>query len=179
MPVIRYAARGPAAVSLLFILFALIFLPTGCRVSVEEAQGTAKDGQQVAMSTSAAPLPLYAVSISAIDFDPPLKQNTLIDSQQPVKLVAAIENKGSAQLRQLVVEARVTSQHADYSADEQVRVDRLSPGETKVVEFKGVGPLTELPKSPSYRVSVSVDSPQLDPAMPKPSRVLTVKVADQ
>lgn len=178
MPTRWYAARGPVVLSV-FVAFALVFLQTGCEIKVEGPQGASKDGEQVAMSTSTTPLPQYSVSISAIDFDPPLKSDNLLKSQQPVTLVAAVENKGTAQLTQLTVVAQVSSQRGEYSARDQVQVDKLSPGETKVVKFKGVAPLAELPKSPSYRISVSVDSPQLDPAVPRPSRVLTVKVADQ
>ncbi len=178
MPATWYAARGPVVLTV-FAVLALVLIQTGCEVSVEEPHGASKSGEQVAMSTSTSPLPKYAVSISAIDFDPPLKSDTLLKSQQPESLVAAVENKGTAQLRQLVVEAQVSSQRGEYSARNEVQVDKLSPGETKVVRFTGVGPLAELPKSPSYRISVSVTGAQLDPSLPKFSRVLTVRVADQ
>lgn len=178
MPTKRYAARGPAVLPFLFV-FAFAFILTGCEVSVEEPQPAATDGQRVAMSTSAAPLPLYDVSISAIDFDPPLRRDSLINSQQPEKLVAAVENKGSVLLRNLTVEAHVTNQTGDFSARDQVQVDKLAPGETKVVQFGGVGPVTSFPMSPSYRIKVLVDCPQLDPSLPKPSRDLVVKVSGQ
>lgn len=178
MPTRRSAARAPAVLSFLFVS-AFVLLLTGCEVSVQEPPGAAKDGQQVAVPTSTAPLPQYDVSISAIDFDPPLRRDILLNSQRPAKLVAAVENKGSTQLRKLVVEAQVSNQSGDYSARDQVQLDKLSPGETRVVEFDGMGPFTGLPKSPSFKIRVSVDGPQLDPALPKPSRELTVKVSDQ
>ncbi len=177
MPKRGKAARGPAVLSFL-IGFTFVFFLTGCELSVEEPQGTGGAGERAALSTASAPLPQYDVAISAIDFDPPLRRETLLTSQGPVKLVAAVENRGTMQLSKLVVEARVTNQRGDFSAQDQVQVDKLSPGETKVVEFEGVGPVTNLPRSPSFRIKVAVDGPQLDSRAAKPSRELIVRISD-
>jgi hypothetical protein len=178
MPNTRGAARGPAVLSSLFVFAFALFL-TGCELSLQEPQGASEGGQRVAMSTVAAPLPQYDVAISAIDFDPPLKPGAVLNPARPVKLMAAVENKGSMQLSKLVVEARVSDQRGDFSAQGQVQVDKLSPGETRVVEFQGVAPVSGLPRSPSFKIKIDVDGAQLDPALPKPSRELVVKVTDQ
>jgi hypothetical protein len=178
MPIPRDAVRSPAVLFTL-VAFAFAALLTGCRVSIEEPQSAGTNVQRTTAPTVAAPLPRYDVAISAIDFGPPLKRESLLNPQQPVKLVAAVENKGTMQLSRLVVEARVTNQKGDFTAQDQVEVDKLSPGETRIVEFGGPVTLTTLPKSSSFRIRVAVDSAQMDPAAPKPSRELIVRVTDQ
>lgn len=81
-------------------------------------------------------------------------------------------------LSQLVVEARLSSQKGEFSAQDKVQVDRLSPGETKVVEFAGVAPAQMLPKSPSYRIRVTVDSQQSGTNLRSNSREVIVRVVD-
>ncbi len=172
----RDAARGPVAVVL---LLALALMVAGCELIVEEPQAAGTDDiQRNAMSTAVADLPDYDVAVSAIDFDPPLKRETLLSSQKGVKLLAAVENKGTMPLNQLMVEARVTSQKGDFSVNDRVPIDKLSPGETKVVEFSGVAPVEVLPKSPSYRVMVTVNSQQRDVSLRSASREVIVRVVD-
>lgn len=174
----RDAMRGLAVLTFLFVLVAVILL-AGCSVSVEEPRLATEKEQRTALSTSAAPLPQYDVAISAVDFDPPLRGEALLTVQQPVKLVAAIENKGAMQLSKLTVEARVTDRRGDVSLQDRVSLDKLSPGETRVVEFGRSSPLVSLPHSSSFRVTVSVDSPQLNPVLPRPSKELIVRVSEQ
>ncbi len=171
------AMRGPAVLTFLSVL-ALVVFSAGCRVTVEEPHGTSDNGQRTAMSASAAPLPQYDVAISAVDFDPPLKPELLLSPNRPVKLVAAVENKGAMQLSKLVVEASVDSQEGEFSLQDRVSLEKLAPGETRVVQFNKVSTLTAIPRSSSFKVKVSVASPQLDQALPKPSRELLIRVSD-
>lgn len=176
MPIMRDAARGPVAIVL---LLALALVATGCDLIVEEPHGARNDdSQRSAMSTAVADLPDYDVAVSAIDFDPPLKRETLLNTQKGVKLLAAVENKGTMPLTLLMVEARVTSQKGEFSVQDRVPVDRLSPGETKVVEFESVAPVQMLPKSPSYRVTVTVSSQQSNVTLRTASREVIVRVVD-
>lgn len=175
MPSRRGAARGPATIAL---LVALALILSSCEFIVEEPRSARDDVQRNAMSTAVADLPDYDVAVSAIDFDPPLKRETLVSTQQSVKLLAAVENRGTMQLNRLMVEARVTSQKGDFSAQDSVPIDRLSPGETKVVEFEGVAPVPMLPRSPSYRVRVSVDSQQSSASLRSASREVIVRVVE-
>lgn len=175
MPNKKDARHGP----LLLVLFLLLaFSVTGCELIVEEPRAAREDAQRVAMSTAVAELPEYEVAVSAIDFDPPLRREVLQNTHAAVKLLAAVENKGTMPLTQLVVEARVTSQKGEFSAQDRVRIDRLSPGETKVVEFGGVAPVQMLPKSPSYRVMVAVESQQPSLAFRNSSREVIIRVVD-
>ena len=178
MLITRDAARSPAGLSFL-VAFAFAIVLTGCRVGIEEPHNAGANIQLATSPTAAASLPQYDVAISAIDFDPPFRRETALNPQQPVKLAAAVENKGTMQLSRLVIEARVTNQKGDFTAQDHVLIDKLSPGETKVVEFGGPVILTTLPKSPSFLIRVAVDGSQLDPALPKPSRELIVKATDQ
>jgi hypothetical protein len=164
--------------ALLLILFASALIAIGCELIVEDPARARGDAQRNAMSTAVADLPEYDVSVSAIDFDPPLKQQTMLSTHKTVKLLAAIENKGTMPLNQLSVEARVASQKGDFSAQDRVQIDRLSPGETKVVEFAGVAPVQMLPKSPSYRIRVSVDSQQSSGNLRSNYREVIVRVMD-
>jgi len=176
MPINANAARGPV-VAFLFLTFTL--LAVGCQLVVEERDGAGgDDSRRVAMSTAVADLPDYDVTVSAIDFDPPLKRETLVSGETGVKLLAAIENRGTMPLSQLVVEARVTSQKGDFSVQDRVPIDRLSPGETKVVQFERVAPVQVLPRSPSFRVSVSVISAQPNAAIRTAAREVIVRVVD-
>jgi len=59
-----------------------------------------------------------------------------------------------------------------------VQIDRLSPGETKVVEFAGVAPVQMLPKSPSYRILVTVDGQQPGTHLRSNYREVIVRVVD-
>ncbi len=102
MPRSRDAARGPIA---LLLLLAVTLFTGGCQLIVEDPHGAGgDDSQQNAMSTAVADLPDYDVSVSAIDFDPPLKQETLVSSQQGVKLLAAVENRGTMALTKLIID---------------------------------------------------------------------------
>lgn len=174
----RDAIRGPAVV---FFLSALaVILTAGCIVSIEESNKTGDGGKRQAESVAAAPLPSFDVAISAVDFDPPLSRDVPFDAQHHVKLMAAVENKGTMQLSKLVVVARLASQRGDFSTQDRVNVDSLSPGETRVVEFDAVAPPADaLPRSRSFSIKVSVEGPQLDSSLPKPTRELVVRVAGQ
>ncbi len=175
MPRVRDAARGPAAIAL---LLAFAFLLSACELIVEEPKEARDDNQRAAMSTAVADLPEYEVAVSAIDFDPPLRRETLVDTQRGVKLLAAVENKGTMPLTRLLVEARVTSQKGDFTTQDRVPINSLSPGETRVVEFESVAPVQMLPKSPSYRVRVTVGSQQPDISLRSASREVIVRVVD-
>ena len=174
----RDAVRGPAALVLLTAL-AFLVLSAGCSVIVDEANKAADVGVRSTASAAAAPLPQYDVAISAVDLDPPLRQGAVLSPNQPFKLVAAVENRGSMPLSALQVQARFSSQQGDFSVQDQISLDRLSPGETRVVEFRRVGTVSSLPRSPSYSIIVSIDAPQMDSSRPKPTRELTVRVVDQ
>ncbi len=175
MPSNRGAAR---VVVLLLALSALALILPGCELVVEDSGGARGYAQRNAMSTAVADLPEYDVEVSAIDFDPPLKQQTILTNQKTLKLLAAVENRGTMPLRQLLVEARLSSQKGEFSAQDRVQVDRLSPGETKVVEFSGVAPAQMLPKSPSYRIRVTVESQQSGSNLKPASREVIVRVVD-
>ena len=176
MPTIKDAARGPMTI---VSMLALAVVVAGCQLIVEEPHAGPRDSsQRNAMSTAIADLPAYDVAVSAIDFDPPLKQGTLFDNQTNVKLLAAVENKGTMPLSQLVVEARVISQNGDFSAHDKAVIDSLSPGETKVVEFKRAAPFPMVPKSPYYNVRVTVASQQPGTELKSASREVIVRVVD-
>ena len=175
MPNTRDAARLAA---LLLILAASALIVTACQLIVEDPAGVRGDTQRKATSTVVADLPEYDVSVSAVDFDPPIKQQTIPSTQKAVKLLAAIENKGTMPLTQLIVEARMSSQKGDFSTQDKVQIDRLSPGETKVVEFAGVAPVQMLPKSPSYRILVTVDGQQPGTHLRSNYREVIVRVVD-
>ncbi|HEX2988144.1 MAG TPA: hypothetical protein VHS06_08240 [Chloroflexota bacterium] len=175
MPGNRGAAR---VVAFLLALSALALILSGCELVVVESSGVRGDAQRNAMSTAVADLPDYDIAVSAIDFDPPLKQQTIPTTQKGLKLLAAIENKGTMPLNQLVVEARLSSQKGEFSAQDKVQVDRLSPGETRVVEFAGVAPAQMLPRSPAYRIKVTVESQQSGSGLRSASREVMVRVVD-
>jgi hypothetical protein len=175
MPKTRDAKRGA---TLLAVLLVVALSLVGCELVVEDPQGSAADDFRPPASTSATELPLYDVTVSAIDFDPPLKRETLLGYQGSVKLLAAVENKGTMPLTNLTVDARIVSQKGDFSAEDGVPVRKISPGETKVVEFGGMVPATTLPKSPSYRIRVTVESGQLGPEVRSNVREVIVRVVD-
>ena len=175
MPTAREAMRG---LIILATLLAMSLILSSCDLVVEEPKvSTSKDYQQLA-STSATELPLYDVMVSAIDFDPPLKQEALLGFNKPIKLLAAIENKGTMTLTELTIEASVSSQKGDFNARDRVPLAKLAPGETRVVEFGGMVPTTPIPKSPSYRIRVTVDGRQLGPNVHGNVREVIVRVAD-
>lgn len=175
MPTAREATRG---IAVLATLLAISLLMGGCELVVEEPQVSSSGKMRPPVSTLATELPLYDVAVSAIDFDPPLKQETLAGFNKSVKLLAAVENKGTMPLTNLSVEARITSQRGEFSANDRVRLEKVAPGETRVVEFGGMVPTTTLPRSPSYKIRVTVDSPQLGPNVRSNVREVIVRVVD-
>ncbi len=175
MPVRSDPVRGLVASML---LLALVLSLTGCELIVEESPGARETAQHTSLTQAVTALPDYDVAVSAVDFDPPLRRETLVDAQKPVKLLAAIESKGTMALTQLVVEARITSQNGDFSAQDRLLLERLAPGETKVVEFEGMAPATMLPRSPFYRIKVSVEGRQADAHPQNNSREVTIRVVD-
>ena len=176
MPTGRGAIRGPAGLLFLSLLFAFVLV--GCDLTVEDPQRADDNSQRNA--TSVAELPAYDASVSAIDFDPPLSRDVLLNPAQGVKLLAAIENKGTLPLASLTVDARVITQKGEEVAHDRTLIDKLSPGETKLVEFRGMAPsatLTSVPRSPSYRVRVSVSGAPLDANGADDVREVIVRVA--
>ena len=159
-------------------LSALILMLSSCELVVEDQQADQTNRQQTSLSQSVAALPKYDVAVSGIDFDPPLRRERPLDPQKPVKLLAAIESKGTMPLSRLVVEARITSESGDFSAQDRMVLEKLAPGETKVVEFDGMAPATMLPKSPSYRIRVSVSSLESDANPVNNSREVVIRVVD-
>lgn len=175
----RDAIRGQALLALLAVL-SVALLTMACDVMIEDRPDDAiHPGQRTSPLALTRQLPRYEVAISAIDFDPPLSRQNLQDDSRPVKLVAAVENKGTMQLSKLTVVARIENQKGDFSEQDQIIIDKLTPGEARVVEFDGVAPLPDLPRSPSYRIRVTVDGPQLESWRPKPTRELLVRIMDQ
>src|SRR5665647_583094 len=142
MPVRWDAARGPAV---LLLLLSLASLVTACEVSVVEPQATSQATQQVALSTGMRALPAYDVAVSAVDFDPLLRRESLASSAGQVKLLAAVENRGTMPLTRIMVEARLTSPKGEFTAQDRAQITRLSPGEVNVVEFEGMQPSSSLP----------------------------------
>lgn len=83
--------RGATRVAILLLaLSAFALLVSGCELIVEESNGARGGAQRNAMSTAVADLPDYDVAVSAIDFDPPLKQQSIPTNQKTLKLLAAI-----------------------------------------------------------------------------------------
>lgn len=171
--------EGFWARSVVLLAAALVTLSssTACRLSVEEAPPKV-ELQRSTMSTGVAALPAYDAAVSAIDFDPPLQWENLLDSRRPIKLLAAVENNGTNTLYNLVVEAVLTSQRSDFSLSDRVKLEKLAPGETKVVEFKEIEPVTTLPRSSSYRIGVTVDGQQADANPSNDRHEVIVRVAD-
>ncbi|MGE5620862.1 MAG: hypothetical protein ACM3US_16565 [Sphingomonadaceae bacterium] len=178
MPSNREPVRGLVAPAVVVLLVTFALTLAGCDFIVEEARTFRGGAEPGAKPTAVADLPEYDVAVSAIDFDPPLKRETLVSTQNSVKLLAAVENRGTMPLTGLLVEARVTSQKGDFTADDRVPIDRLSPGETKVVEFEGVAPAQVLPRSTSYRVRVLVESTQSNTNLRSASREVIVRVVE-
>lgn len=175
MPAARGAIQRLAA---LVTLSAISLILVGCDLIVEEQQKPSSNSVTRPVSTSATELPLYDVTVSAIDFDPPLKRDALSGVHKSIKLLAAVENKGTMSLTNLTVEARITSQKGDFSANDRVPLAKIAPGETRVVEFAGMLPTTNLPRSPSYLIRVTVDGSQLGTNVRGNVKEVIVRVVD-
>ena len=173
------ATRG--TISSVIAIFAFIVISTvlaGCELVVEDQQKTSARELKQPVATLATELPLYDVSVSAIDFDPPLTREALSGFQKSIKLLAAVENKGTMALNNLTVEAQIVSQKGDFRANDRVPLAKIAPGETRVVEFKGMVPTTSIPKSPSYSIRVTVDGPQIGANVRGNVREVIVRVLD-
>ncbi len=175
MPTAREAIRG---VVVLVTIFSLSLILAGCELVVEEPARSNSNSSRNAVAASATELPLYDLSVSAIDFDPPLKREALQGYNKPLKLLAALENKGTMPLTGLTVEASITSQNGDFSAQDRASVEKVAPGETRVVEFAGMLPASNVPRSPSYRIRVTVEGKQLGPNVRGNVREVIVRVVD-
>ena len=174
MPIEGYRARG---LLLLTGMLVILLSSTACRLTVEEQQQPVEP-QRTAMSVGVGALPEFDAAVSAIDFDPPLPWDSLLTNRRPVKLLAAVENNGTRPLYDLVVEARLSSQQGEFSARDQLKVARLAPGETKVVEFGRMMPATALPRSPSYTVRVTVGGGQRDAHPENNNHEISIRVSD-
>jgi hypothetical protein len=176
MPIRGFRARDLALlVGTLLILFA----SSACTVTVEEAKPSPTAvAQRSSMSSGISALPEIDAAISAIDFDPPLRSDTLLRSQRPVKLLAAVENSGTTALYDLTVEAFLASEGSGVTIQDRVRVEKLAPGETRVVEFQQMASISTLPKSSSYRIWVTVGGRQPDANLRNNLREVIVRVSD-
>jgi hypothetical protein len=158
------------ALRLALLAGALVVLTsmTACKVTVEEVKPRTPvvEVQRTAMAQAVSALPDFDAAVSAVDFDPPIRSDTILRSQRPVKLLAAVENSGTMPLYDLRVEAFISSQGNGSLLHDWVTVEKLAPGETRVVEFQQMASLATLPKSSFYRIGVTVGGRQPD-ANPK------------
>lgn len=96
---------------------------------------------------------LHDLAITAIDFDPPLSSSRSLLAEQ-LSLLAVVENQGNQVERLLVVQAKLYASPSDVPlVQSEAKVDRLVPGESKVVRIQG---LPSVPVRSAYKLDVSV-----------------------
>jgi hypothetical protein len=170
--------------SLRLALFAgalvILLSSTACSVVVEEVKQSPPvvEAQRTAMVQGVSTLPEFDAAVSAIDFDPPIRSDTTLRSQRSVKLLAAVENNGTMPLYDLKVEAYLSSQGNGSAIQDSVTVEKLAPGETRVVEFHRMGSISTLPKSSFYRIGVTVSGRQPDANSQNNTHEVVVRVSD-
>jgi hypothetical protein len=87
-----------------------------------------------------------------------------------------VENKGSAPASQVRVEARVTTDEGAWTLADAQQIERLAPGETRLVRFSAVSTAL-LGRSPgAYLVRVRVVPLDHETALDNNSREVQVRV---
>jgi hypothetical protein len=176
MPIARFKALH---LTLLAGTLVVLLSSAACQVSLEEVnQSPPVEVQRTAMAQSVSSLPEFDAAVSAIDFDPPIRSDTILRSQRPVRLLAAVENNGTMPLYDLRVEAFLSSQGNGSTIKDWVKVERLAPGETRVVEFQRMASVSTLPKSSFYRIGVTVSGRQPDADPTNNTHEMIVRVSD-
>jgi CARDB len=148
------------ATALLSVILALVSLlaMAGCGVDVKD-QTPPQPPPTPTRSYGPAPEPpntaeTHDLAVTAVDFDPALSPQVLVQGQ-PVTLLVAVENKGNRKEEQFVVQAQLLSpdgQQVLMSA--QKTVSLLSPGDLTVVKFPGA--TANLPRLGAYLLNVQV-----------------------
>lgn len=137
------------------VLVALLtFLSFGCsKLDVRESSA---DTTRLAIPTPylATPLPeLHDVVVTAVDFDPLPRPDKPLDAEKS-SFLAIIENKGNKTESQLAVSAVLRSDKDENPLfQSRSQIERLAPGESRVVRFEKLG---SIPLLPAYVLHVEV-----------------------
>lgn len=147
----RTTGRNRGLIALLGAVLLLMFLLAACRLV-----DASSDGQRSVDGVVSPPIALGApafgpdVAVSAVDFEPPLRPNSKVSSND-ISLLVAIENKGDRRERDIQVVAQILGTEEEFLYSDTRTVDSLAAGEGRVVQF---GRLSGLPLRPSYTVKV-------------------------
>ncbi|HSJ57154.1 MAG TPA: hypothetical protein VLC95_08230 [Anaerolineae bacterium] len=126
----------------------------GC-AEVEVIDTTPVAGQTEAFTSPLSEQSKHDLAVMTVEFDPPLNYQQLIARRQSVALLVVVENKGTTTEREVVVEASLTSaQDSTLSITQQAVVDRIAPGEIRIVRF---GRLDDIPYRETYHLEVAVE----------------------
>ena len=93
------------------------------------------------------------LAVIAIDFDPPLRPDGLVAAGQTT-LLGVVENRGRVAAEQVQVEARLLGgESSELLLAIATTVDRIVPGETRLVRFSGV---PSLPLRSAYLLRINI-----------------------
>lgn len=96
----------------------------------------------------------YDLALVSLGFDPPLSSVSSIEAARQVRLVAVVDNRGTRPAQDVVVTAIVrTADSGEIKAVQTSIVERLAPGEARVVRF---GYLDGAPEASRYVVAVRI-----------------------
>lgn len=96
----------------------------------------------------------HDLALVSLSFEPPLQTISSIDAARQVKLVAVVDNRGTRpELDVLVTAVLRTADSGEIKAVQTSTIERLAPGEARVVRF---GNLDGLPHASQYLVTVRI-----------------------
>jgi hypothetical protein len=78
----------------------------------------------------------HDLTLSSLDFDPPLKPGEIMSVDHPPTMLVAVDNKGNQTESAVVVQLRITGANdSDLVAMDRQTISSLAQGEAKVVRF--------------------------------------------
>ncbi|MBI3977572.1 MAG: hypothetical protein HY331_05230 [Chloroflexi bacterium] len=147
----RRRPNGALVPAALVLVLALLLSVACAQVSVKRIESLA-DAPTGNRPVSSPPGDVRDVAVTAVDFDPPLGQS-VARAPDRVSLLAVVENRGNQAAEHVSVRVQLFGLDDEHPLLEALAiVERLVPGESKVVQFNG---LSGLPAQSVYRLVVS------------------------
>ena len=149
MPQVRRAVL--AAIPL---IAALLLSQLGCGLINIQAQDSTRSSDQLILPAVATPTAeAHDLAITAIDFDPALRSNSLLASDN-ITLLVAVENRGNQVEKDAIVEATLFGlPDSDVLVSSQGMVKEIVPGESQVARFSN---FSSIPLRSAYSLKVEV-----------------------
>jgi len=145
---------------------------TGC-IQVEVVDHQEESGVETPTPSQIAP-DEHDLAILAVDFEPQLDYEQIVNNPDGINLLIAVENTGMSTETDVLIEAQLSCDEGrTIIAERSVEIASIAPGETQVVRF------TQIPQPPyrlAYQLSVQAVAVSGETNLANNSRVYDINI---